>query len=65
MTEKLYYRDSYTKEFYATVISCDKSEDGYVLTIFNSYGKSEIFAKNVILNIPKSLLNVMLWISKI
>lgn len=34
--------------FFTQVMKMDKSEDGYVLTIFNSYGKSEIFAKNVI-----------------
>ncbi len=34
--------------FFTNVIRVNESDDGYVLTIFNSCGKSDIFAKNVI-----------------
>lgn len=33
MTEKLYYKDSYLKEFSATVLSSLKTEEGYLLTL--------------------------------
>jgi alanyl-tRNA synthetase len=33
MTEKLYYTDAYIKEFSATVLSCEKSEDGYAVVL--------------------------------
>ena len=29
MTDKLYYKDAYIKEFYATVISCERCDGGY------------------------------------
>ena len=29
MTEKLYYKDAYIKDFEAVVLSCDKTVDGY------------------------------------
>ena len=33
MTEKLYYKDAYIKEFSATVLSSVKAEDGYAVTL--------------------------------
>ena len=33
MTEKLFYKDSYNKEFSATVISCESFEKGYKIVL--------------------------------
>jgi len=33
MTEKLYYQDAYIKEFSATVISCEKTDRGYITVL--------------------------------
>ncbi len=40
-TEKLYYKDSYIKEFTATVISCEKNEKGYEVVL----NKTAFFAE--------------------
>lgn len=33
MTEKLYYKDSYMREFSSTVLSCDATEEGYAIVL--------------------------------
>ena len=36
MTEKLYYGDSFLKEFTATVLTCEEGKNGFAITLATS-----------------------------